>query len=145
MPRPAPAAGSDPPLGLPVLDRLAPPPPAAPVAAAIEAVTAPGDVVVDLAGRGGWVARLAHSKRRKAISLETNPLARLAAEIVLPTDERIVRFFVLEGTPCPKEARALGLPAGDRRGGQPAHPSPEPGRGLRWSAHRLGCVEFSSS
>jgi hypothetical protein len=141
MPRPAPAAGSDPPLGLPVLDRLAPPPPAAPVAAAIEAVTAPGDVVVDLAGRGGWVARLAHSKRRKAISLETNPLGRLTAEIVLrPPDLRHLDATVAAIGARPMGETSLRLSAADQfrtrcRGC---------GRGLRRAAHRLGCVEFLS-
>ena len=44
---------------LPVFERLAPAPPALLLAARIEAHTGPGDVVADLAGRGGWVARAA--------------------------------------------------------------------------------------
>lgn len=89
MPRPASGNRSDPRPGLPVVDRLAPPPPASSVAAIIDAATAPGDIVVDLAGRGGWIARAAHARRRKAISLETSALTRLAAEVVVrPPDLR---------------------------------------------------------
>lgn len=104
MPRPASGARSDPILGLPVIDRLAPPPPAAAIAAVVDALTAPGDIVVDLAGRGGWIARVAHARRRKAISLEADPLARLAAEIVLrPPDLRH-----LDATVAAIGARAVG-------------------------------------
>lgn len=74
---------------LPLLERIAPPPPPALVAANIDALTAPGDIVVDLFGRGGWVARAAIDRRRQSLSLETGPLSRLLAEIVLrPPDLR---------------------------------------------------------
>ncbi|HEU4672072.1 MAG TPA: hypothetical protein VFS32_04170 [Candidatus Limnocylindrales bacterium] len=74
---------------LPVFERLAPAPPAAFVAGRIEALTAPGDVVVDLHGRGGWVARAAIDRQRRALSIESSPLARLLAELVLrPPDLR---------------------------------------------------------
>ncbi|HEY3522838.1 MAG TPA: hypothetical protein VGK63_03965, partial [Candidatus Limnocylindrales bacterium] len=74
---------------LPVFERLAPAPPAGFVAGRIEALTAPGDVVVDLHGRGGWVARAAIDRRRRALSIESSPLARLLAELVLrPPDLR---------------------------------------------------------
>src|SRR3989337_2507926 len=42
---------------LPSLDRFAPPPPMNLVVAEIEARSSPGDVVIDLHGRGGWIAR----------------------------------------------------------------------------------------
>lgn len=104
MPRPASGNRSDPRPGLPVVDRLAPPPPPAALATLIEAVTAPGDIVVDLAGRGGWVARAAYARRRKAISLELSPLVRLAAEVVLrPPDLRH-----LDATVAAIGARSVG-------------------------------------
>ncbi|HET7028524.1 MAG TPA: hypothetical protein VFI28_12595 [Candidatus Limnocylindrales bacterium] len=74
---------------LPLFERLAPPPPIAPLAARIEALTAAGDVVVDLHGRGGWVARTAIDRQRRALSIEMEPLTRLLAELVLrPPDLR---------------------------------------------------------
>jgi hypothetical protein len=79
----------DPGATLPILDRLAPPPPAELVAARIEALTAPGDVVADLAGRGGYVARTALDRQRRAVSIESDPLTRMLAEVVLrPPDVR---------------------------------------------------------
>ncbi|MBA2381019.1 MAG: hypothetical protein H0V73_02820, partial [Chloroflexi bacterium] len=48
---------AEPGFSLPFFDRLAPPPPPGLVSARIEAHTKPGDVVLDLAGRGGWVGR----------------------------------------------------------------------------------------
>jgi hypothetical protein len=82
-------AGTAPLVGLPAMDRLAPPPPAGAVAEWIEAATVPGDVVVDLHGRGGWIARSAVEQDRRAISIEGSPLARLLAELVLtPPDLR---------------------------------------------------------
>ncbi len=74
---------------LPVFDRLAPAPPAGLVAARIEAHTGPGEVVADLFGRGGWVARAAIDRQRRAVSLEASPLNRMLAEVVLrPPDVR---------------------------------------------------------
>jgi hypothetical protein len=79
----------DPGFSLPVFERLAPAPPPELVAARIEAHTGPGDIVVDLHGRGGWVARSAVDLQRRAISIESSPLTRLLAEIVLrPPDIR---------------------------------------------------------
>ncbi|MEJ7748177.1 MAG: hypothetical protein WKF56_02675, partial [Candidatus Limnocylindrales bacterium] len=76
-------------LSLPILDRLAPAPPAALLIARIDAYTGPGDIVADLAGRGGWVARAALDRQRRAISIESTPLTRLLAEVVLrPPDVR---------------------------------------------------------
>lgn len=74
---------------LPVLERILTPPRPDLVATQIDNLTAPGDVVIDLFGRGGWVARAAIDRRRGALSLETGPLGRLLAEIVLrPPDLR---------------------------------------------------------
>jgi hypothetical protein len=69
--------------------RLAPPPPAYLVAAELEARSAPGDIVIDLHGRGGWIARQAIARQRKAYVFESSPLTRLLAEVVLrPPDIR---------------------------------------------------------
>jgi hypothetical protein len=74
---------------LPAFERLAPPPPAGLVAARLEANSGPGDIVADLHGRGGWTARVAIDRQRKAFSLEVSPLTRLLAEVVLrPPDLR---------------------------------------------------------
>jgi hypothetical protein len=74
---------------LPAYERLAPPPPPGLVAARLEANSGPGDIVADLHGRGGWTARVAIDRMRKAFSLEVSPLTRLLAEIVLrPPDLR---------------------------------------------------------
>ena len=56
---------AEPGFSLPVFDRLAPAAAAAIVAARIELHTGPGDVVVDLFGRGGWVARAAVDRQRR--------------------------------------------------------------------------------
>ena len=80
---------AEPGFSLPAYERFAPPPPPALVAARLEAGSAPGDMVLDLFGRGGWVARSAIDHQRKAVSLETTALDRLLAEIVLrPPDLR---------------------------------------------------------
>jgi hypothetical protein len=71
------------PLSLPIFARLAPALPAELIAARIEAATAPDDVVVDLFGRGGWVARTALALGRRAVSIETSPLSRLLADVVV--------------------------------------------------------------
>jgi hypothetical protein len=74
---------------LPDLDHLAPPPPLNRVAAEVEARTRPGDIVVDLFGRGAWVARAAMGRQRRAFTFESSALTRLLAEIVLrPPDVR---------------------------------------------------------
>jgi hypothetical protein len=79
----------DPAISLPAFERLGGPPPPDLVGAAIESHTAPGDVVVDLHGRGGWVARSAIERQRRAVTMESNPLTRLLAEVVLrPPDVR---------------------------------------------------------
>jgi hypothetical protein len=74
---------------LPAYERLAPPPPPELVQARLEANSAPGDVVADLHGRGGWIARAAIDRQRRGFTLETGPLTRLLAEVVLrPPDLR---------------------------------------------------------
>ncbi|HEY8987499.1 MAG TPA: hypothetical protein VIM39_00680, partial [Candidatus Limnocylindrales bacterium] len=80
---------AEPGYSLPFFDRLAPPPPPGLVAARVESHSGLGDIVLDLAGRGGWVARAAVDRQRRAVSLETTPLTRLLAELVLrPPDLR---------------------------------------------------------
>jgi hypothetical protein len=80
---------AEPGFSLPFFDRLAPPPPPGLIAGRIEADSGPGDVVLDIAGRGGWVARAAVDRQRRAVSLESTPLTRLLAELVLrPPDLR---------------------------------------------------------
>ncbi len=80
---------AEPGFSLPAYERFAPPPPPALVAARLEASSSPGDIVLDLFGRGGWVARSAIDRQRKTVSLESTALDRLLAEIVLrPPDLR---------------------------------------------------------
>ncbi|HEY0443045.1 MAG TPA: hypothetical protein VGC90_02380 [Candidatus Limnocylindrales bacterium] len=79
----------EPGFSLPAFERIAPP--AAPdvVGTWIDRLTEPGDVVVDLHARGGWIARAAVDRDRRAVSIESGPLTRLLAEIVLrPPDVR---------------------------------------------------------
>ena len=80
---------NEPGYSLPVFDRIAPAPAPALVAARIELHSGPGDVVADLFGRGGWVARAAVDLQRRGVSLESSPLTRMLAEVVLrPPDVR---------------------------------------------------------
>jgi hypothetical protein len=80
---------AEPGYSLPFFDRLAPPPPPGLIAGRVESHSGQGDIVLDLAGRGGWVARAAVDRQRRAVSLETTPLTRLLAELVLrPPDLR---------------------------------------------------------
>jgi hypothetical protein len=80
---------AEPGFSLPAFERFAPPPAPALVAARLETASQPGEIVLDLFGRGGWVARAAIDAQRKAVSLESTPLDRLLAEIVLrPPDLR---------------------------------------------------------
>src|SRR5215204_4769044 len=68
---------AEPGFSLPAFERFAPPPPPTLVTARIEAASQPGDIVLDLFGRGGWVARAAIDQQRKGVSLESTPLDRL--------------------------------------------------------------------
>ncbi|MFO1541537.1 MAG: hypothetical protein ACKOTZ_14030 [Chloroflexota bacterium] len=74
---------------LAALERLAPAPSADLVAAEIEARTGTGDIVLELHGRGGWVARSAVDRLRRAYTIESSALTGLLAELVLrPPDLR---------------------------------------------------------
>ncbi len=74
---------------LPAFERFARPPAENVVEAELTARTAPGDVVIDLSGRGGWIARSAIGVLRRVYSCESTALTRLLADIVLrPPDLR---------------------------------------------------------
>src|SRR5450432_1682496 len=106
---------SDPGWSLPAFSRLAPPLPPEVVAARIEANSRPGDVVVDLHGRGGWIARTAVDRQRRAASLETSPLTRLLAEVVLrPPDVRHLDAAFQAIAAAPREQSALKVWLGER-------------------------------
>jgi hypothetical protein len=99
---------AEPGFSLPAFERFAPPPTPAVVAARIEAHTAPGDVVVDLHGRGGWIARGAIDRQRRAVSLEATPLDRLLAEVVLrPPDLRHLDAAVQTLAASPRRESSL--------------------------------------
>jgi hypothetical protein len=73
----------------PALERLAAPPPDNLIAAEIESRTGPGDIVVELNGRGGAVSKAAINRLRRAYDVESAALTRLAALVVLrPPDVR---------------------------------------------------------
>ena len=74
---------------LPAFERFAPPPPDNVVSAELAACSAPGDIVIDIHGRGGWIARNAISALRRVYVCESTALTRLLAEVVLrPPDLR---------------------------------------------------------
>jgi hypothetical protein len=99
---------AEPGFSLPAFERFAPPPPPAVIAARIEAHSAPGDVVIDLNGRGGWVARGAIDRQRRAVSLESTPLDHLVAEVVLrPPDLRHLDAAVQSLAASPRRDSSL--------------------------------------
>ena len=99
---------------LPAFDRLAPAPSAALLAARIEAHTGPGDIVADLAGRGGWVARAALDRQRRAVSIESSPLTRMLAEVVLrPPDVRHLDAAFQGMSASPRRETSLKVSIGD--------------------------------
>src|SRR6478609_4725360 len=99
---------------LPVFNRIAPAPPPAVVAARIESHTGPGDVVADLFGRGGWVARAAIDRQRLAVSLESTPLSRMLAEVVLrPPDVRHLDAAFQGMAASPRGTSSLKVSIGD--------------------------------
>jgi len=99
---------------LPVFERLAPAPTPALLAARIDAHTGPGDVVADLAGRGGWVARAAVDRQRRAVSIETSPLTRMLAEVVLrPPDVRHLDAAFQGMSASPRGQSSLKVSMGD--------------------------------
>jgi len=97
---------------MPAFERLAPPPPPDLVAARLEANSTAGDIVADLNGRGGWIARAAVDRQRRAFSLETSPLTRLLAELVLrPPDLRHLdaAFGALSASPRGESSLKLSI------------------------------------
>ncbi len=99
---------------LPAFERLAPAPSALLLAARIEAHTGPGDIVVDLAGRGGWVARAALDRQRRAVSIESTPLTRMLAEVVLrPPDVRHLDAAFQGMSASPRRETSLKVSIGD--------------------------------
>jgi hypothetical protein len=99
---------------LPVFDRLAPAPPPSVVNARIDLHTGPGDVVVDLFGRGAWVARAAVDRQRRAVSLESSPLTRMLAEVVLrPPDVRHLDAAFQGLAASPRRESSLKVSIGD--------------------------------
>jgi hypothetical protein len=105
---------AEPGFSLPFFDRLAPAPPPALVIARIEAHSAPGDIVLDLHGRGGWVAHAAIARQRRAVSLETSPLTRLLAELVLrPPDLRHLDAAFQAMGASPRRQSSLKVAVGD--------------------------------
>ena len=99
---------------LPVLDRLAPAPSAAHVVARIDEHTGPGDVVLDPFGRGGWIARSGLDRQRRVVSLESSPLTRMLAEVVLrPPDVRHLDAAFQGIAASPRGASSLKVSLGD--------------------------------
>ena len=99
---------------LPVFDRLAPAPSPAAVAARIDQHTGPGDVVADLFGRGGWVGRAAVDRQRRTVSLESSPLTRMLAEVVLrPPDVRHLDAAFQGLAASPRRESSLKVSIGD--------------------------------
>jgi len=105
---------SEPGFSLPAFERIAPPPAPDQVATWIEAASRPGDVVLDLAGRGGWIARAAIDRQRRAITIESNPLTRLLAEVVLrPPDVRHLDAAFQAIAASPRQQSSLKVSIGE--------------------------------
>jgi hypothetical protein len=103
---------AEPGFSLPFFDRLAPAPPPALVIARVEAQSSPGDIILDLHGRGGWVAHAAIARQRPTISLESTPLTRLLAELVLrPPDLRHLdaAFQAMSASPRRQSSLKVGI------------------------------------
>jgi hypothetical protein len=109
-----PPGRSEPGLTLPALDRLAPPPPPSLVVARIDAHTGPGEIVADLFGRGGWIARAGLDRQRRVVSLEASPLTRMLAEVVLrPPDVRHLDAAFQGIAASPRRDSSLKVSLGD--------------------------------
>ncbi|HEX7949887.1 MAG TPA: hypothetical protein VF494_06035 [Candidatus Limnocylindrales bacterium] len=107
-------ARAEPAYTLPAIDRLAPAPSPALLAARIELHSGQGDVVADLFGRGGWVARAAVDLQRRGISLESSPLTRMLAEVVLrPPDVRHLDAAFQGMAASPRGDSSLKVSIGD--------------------------------
>src|SRR5256885_16059081 len=78
-------AYAEPRRSLHAFDRLAPGPSAEAIAAQIETHSRPGEIVVDLHGRGGWVARPPLYHQRVTDNVQSRSLQRLLAKTVLHT------------------------------------------------------------
>ena len=103
---------ADPGFTLPAFERLAPPPPPDVLDARLEAASSPGDIVADLFGRGGWIARAAIDRQRRAFTIESSPLTRLLAEVVLrPPDLRHLdaAFSSLSASPVGDSSLRLSI------------------------------------
>ncbi len=99
---------------LPAFEKSAPPPPPGLVAARIDMHSSSGDVVADLFGRGGWVARAAVDRQRRAVSLESTPLTRMLAEVVLrPPDVRHLDAAFQGMAASPRRESSLKVSLGD--------------------------------
>jgi hypothetical protein len=105
---------AEPGFSLPFFDRLAPAPPPALVIGRIEAHSSPGDIVLDLHGRGGWVAHAAIDRQRRGISLESSPLTRLLGELVLrPPDLRHLDAAFQAMSASPRRQSSLKVAVGE--------------------------------
>ncbi|MFL5725459.1 MAG: hypothetical protein ACJ77F_03905 [Chloroflexota bacterium] len=105
---------AEPGFSLPFFDRLAPAPPPALVATRLEAHSAPGDIILDLNGRGGWIAHAAIDRQRRAVSIESSPLTRLLAELVLrPPDLRHLDAAFQAMSASPRRQSSLKVAIGD--------------------------------
>ncbi len=101
-------------ISLPAFDRASPAPPPAVVAARIDLHTSAGDIVADLFGRGGWIARAAVDRQRRAVSLESSPLTRMLAEVVLrPPDVRHLDAAFQGMAASPRRESSLKVSLGD--------------------------------
>ena len=109
-----PPGPSEPGRALPVLDRLAPAPPHSLVVSLIDGHTADGDIVADPFGRGGWIARAGLDRQRRVVSLESSPLTRMLAEVVLrPPDVRHLDAAFQGIAASPRRESSLKVSLGD--------------------------------
>jgi hypothetical protein len=105
---------AEPGFSLPFFDRIAPAPPPALVAARLELHSGPGDIVLDLNGRGGWIAHAAIDRQRRAVSIESSPLTRLLSELVLrPPDLRHLDAAFQAMSASPRRQSSLKNAIGD--------------------------------
>jgi hypothetical protein len=109
-----PPGPSEPGRALPVLDRIAPAPPHSLVVSLIDGHTADGDIVADPFGRGGWIARAGLDRQRRVVSLESSPLTRMLAEVVLrPPDVRHLDAAFQGIAASPRRESSLKVSLGD--------------------------------
>ena len=149
---------------LPVFERLAPRPDPREVTARIDAASGTGDVIFDLHGRGGWVARVAVGRQRRAVTVESMPLTRLLADVVLrPPDIRhldaafqaiaaaprgqsslrmsLSELFATRCATCGRSRRRGGVRVGGgRRRGSAPHPQGVPVPDVQGPAGRSGAA-----